>query len=119
LLAAALEQRFILLVSVALMLEYEAVMTRRQHLVASRLSAEDVGLLLDAVASVGEPIRPVFLWRPSLRDADDDMVLEVAVNGQADAIVTFNRRDFRPATEQFGIEVLLPGAAIERLGGIS
>ncbi len=54
-----------------------------------------------------------------LRDADDDMVLEVAVNGQADAIVTFNRRDFRAATERFGIEVLLPGAAIERLGGIS
>jgi hypothetical protein len=43
----------------------------------------------------------------------------VAVNGQADAIVTFNRRDFRPATERFGIEVLLPGAAIKRLGGIS
>jgi predicted nucleic acid-binding protein len=56
------------------------------------------------------------VW-PSLRDADDDMVLEVAVNGRADAIVTFNRRDFRPA--KFGIEVLLPGAAIERLGGIS
>jgi predicted nucleic acid-binding protein len=78
-----------------------------------------VGILLDAVASVGEPVRPAFLWRSSLRDADDDMVLEVAVNGQADAIVTFNRRDFRPATERFGIEVLLPGAAIERLGGIS
>jgi predicted nucleic acid-binding protein len=54
----------------------------------------------------------------SLRDADDDMVLEVAVNGHADAIVTFNRRDFRPATERSGIEVLLPGAAIERLGGM-
>ena len=94
-------------------------MTRAQHLAASKLSAKDVGKLLDAVASVGEPVRPVFLWRPSLRDADDDMVLEVAVNGRADAIVTFNRRDFRPATEWFGIEVLLPGAAIERLGGIS
>lgn len=119
LLVAALEQRFTLLVSVPLMLEYEAVMTRRQHLAASKLSVEDVGVLLDAVASVGEPIRPAYLWRPSLRDADDDMVLEVAVNGQADAIVTFNRRDFRPARERFGIEVLLPGAAIERLGGIS
>ena len=54
-----------------------------------------------------------------LRDADDDMVLEVAVNGQADAIVTFNRWDYRAATERFEIEVLLPGAAIERLGGIS
>ena len=101
------------------MVEYEAVMTRKQHLVASNLSREDVGILLDAVAAVGEPVRPAFLWRPSLRDADDDMVLEVAVNGQANAIVTFNHRDFRPATERFGIEVLSPGAAIERLGGIS
>ena len=119
LLVAALEQRFTLLVSVALMIEYEAVMTRTRHLVASKLSAEDVGILLDAVASVAEPVRLAFLWRPSLRDADDDMVLEVAVNGQADAIVTFNRRDFRPATERFWIEILSPGAAIERLGGIS
>jgi predicted nucleic acid-binding protein len=57
------------------------------------------------------------LWRPTLRDPDDDMVLEAAVNGQAHAIVTFNRRDFRPAMEKFGIEVLTPGAAVERLGG--
>ena len=115
-LVAALEQRFTLLVSVALMVEYEAVMTRTEHLVASKLSVEDVGILLDALASVGEPVRLAFLWRPTLRDTDDDMVLEVAVNGQADAIVTFNRRDFRPATERFGIEVLSPGTAIERLG---
>ena len=40
------------------------------------------------------------------------MTLEVAVNGRADAVVTFNRRDFRPATTRFGIEVLLPRAAI-------
>ena len=119
LLVAALEQRFTLLVSVALMVEYEAVMTRTRHLVASKLSAEDVGILLDAIASVAEPVRVAFLWRPSLRDADDDMVLEVAVNGQADAIVTFNRRHFRPATERFGIEILSPGAAVERLGGLS
>jgi len=81
LLVAALEQRFTLLVSVALMVEYEAVMTRTRHLAASKLSAEDVGLLLDAVASVGEPVRLSFLWRPSLRDADDDMVLEVTPAG--------------------------------------
>ena len=119
LLVAALEQRFTLLVSVALMVEYEAVMTRTRHLVASKLSAEDVRILLDAIASVAEPVRVAFLWRPSLRDADDDMVLEVAVNGHADAIVTFNRRHFRPATERFGIEILSPGAAVERLGGLS
>jgi hypothetical protein len=53
-----------------------------------------------------------FLWRPTLPDADDDMVLETAVNGQGDG--TFNRRDFGPA-EQFGIAVLLPGEAVKRL----
>ncbi len=37
-----------------------------------------------------------YLWRPALPDADDDMVLEAAVNGRADSIVTFNLRDFRP-----------------------
>ena len=111
LLVAALEQRFTLLVSVALMVEYEAVMTRKQHLVASNLSAEDVGILLDAVASVGEPVRPAFLCRRHGARSGSEW--------HADAIVTFNRRDLRPATERFGIEVLLPGAAIERLGGIS
>ena len=101
LMVAALEQWFTLLISLALMVEYEAVMTRSRHLVASKLSARDVGILLDAIASVGKPVRPSFLWR------------------HADAIVTFNRRDFRPASTLFGIEVLLPGAAIERLEGIS
>ena len=43
------------------------------------------------------------------------MVLEAAVNGQAHAIVTFNRRDFRPAMAKFGIEVLSPGAAVDAL----
>jgi putative PIN family toxin of toxin-antitoxin system len=119
LLVAALRRRFTLLVSVPLLVEYQAVMTRTEHLTASGLTSDDVGVLLDAVASVGEPVRLAFLWRPTLRDPDDDMVLEVAVNGQADAIVTFNRRDFALAAERFGIEVLSPGAAIERLGEAS
>ena len=116
-LVAALERRFTLLVSVPLLVEYQAVMTRAEHLAASKLSADDVSLLLDAVAAVCTPVRLAFLWRPTLRDSDDDMVLEAAVNGQAHAIVTFNRRDFSPAIEKFGIEVLSPGAAVERLGG--
>jgi predicted nucleic acid-binding protein len=106
LLVAALEQRFKLLVSVPLLVEYQAVMTRAEHLAASKLSVGDMSVLLDAVATVCTPVRLAFLWRPTLRDPGDDMVLEAAVNGQAHAIVTFNRRDFRPAMEKFGIEVL-------------
>jgi len=99
----------VLLVSVPLLIEYEAVMTRIEHLRAARLSVTNVGVLLDAVAAVAEPVRLAFLWRPILADIDDDMVLEAAVNGRADAIVTFNRRDFSAAAEQFGIPVLSPG----------
>jgi putative PIN family toxin of toxin-antitoxin system len=83
-----------LLVSVPLLFEYEAVMTRPEHLRAARLSLADVSVLLDAVAATAEPVRLAYLWRPALRDVDDDMVLETAVNGAADGIVTFNRRDF-------------------------
>jgi predicted nucleic acid-binding protein len=53
--------------------------------------------------------------RPAVRDPDDDMVLEAAVNGQADAIVTFNIGDFGEAAQRFGVEVLAPGAAWKRV----
>jgi putative PIN family toxin of toxin-antitoxin system len=115
LLVAALEGRFTMLCSVPLLTEYEAVMSRPEHLTASRLSVADVGALLDAVAAIAEPVWLDFLWRPMLTDPDDDMVLETGVNGQADAIVTFNRRHFVTATERFGLGVLLPAEAIDRL----
>jgi predicted HicB family RNase H-like nuclease len=57
--------------------------------------------LLDAVAAVATPVRLAFLWRPMVRDPDDDMVLEAAVNGNAEAIVTFNRRDFAKVAGMF------------------
>jgi putative PIN family toxin of toxin-antitoxin system len=115
LVTAALERRFTLLVSTPLLIEYEAVLTRSEHLSASGLTAAEVGVILDAVAAAAEPVRLAFLWRPTLRDPDDDMVLEAAVNGQADAIVTFNKRDFVPVAVKFGIQVLSPGEAVRNL----
>lgn len=115
LLVKTLEQRLTLLVSVPLMIEYQAVLTRTDHLQASGLSVEEVGILLDAVAAVAEPVRLAFLWRPAVRDPDDDMVLEAAVNGRADAIVTFNLRDFGNVASRFGVKVLSPGEAWKRL----
>ncbi|MBS0472337.1 MAG: putative toxin-antitoxin system toxin component, PIN family [Proteobacteria bacterium] len=115
LLRGALERQGIaMLVSVPLLIEYEAVMTRREHLIASGLSVRDVGVLLDAVAKVAEPVQFDFLWRPALPDPDDDMVLETAVNGAAAAVVTFNRRDFAVSASQFGLQVWLPADALRR-----
>lgn len=92
------------------MVEYQAVLVRPEHLEAARVSAADVGEILSAVASVAEPIRLAYLWRPMLRDPDDEMVLETAVNGGADYLCTLNIRDFAPAS-RFGIAVVNPGAA--------
>jgi putative PIN family toxin of toxin-antitoxin system len=111
LLLAALDRRITVLLSVPLMLEYEATLTRPDHLKASGLSAGEVDSLLDAIAAVAEPVSLRFLWRPSLRDPADEMVLETAVNGVAGTIVTFNIRDIRGAALKFGIETITPPEA--------
>lgn len=103
------------LVSVPLMIEYEAVLTRPEHLAAAAVTAQDVGVVLDTLAELIEPVRLEFLWRPLLPDGDDDMVMETAVNGRADAIVTFNRKDFEPASGRFGVEVIGPADALKRM----
>ena len=43
------------------------------------------------------------------------MVLDAAINGAADALVTFNRRDFGPAPARFGVALLSPQEALRRL----
>ena len=117
LLLAVLRREYELLLSVPLLIEYQAVLTRSEHLVAAGLSEGDVGALLDAVAAVATPVRLAFLWRPVLKDPNDEMVLEVAVNGRADRLVTFNRRDFAAAGTRFGIAVSSPGEAVRDLEG--
>lgn len=114
LLAAALERQITLIASVPLMIEYEAVMTRAEHLQASALSRTDIGMLLDAVAAVAEPTPLRFRWRPVARDPADDMIVETAVNGSADVIATFNARDFPNVTKLFGVEGLSPGDTWKR-----
>ncbi|MGA3028635.1 MAG: putative toxin-antitoxin system toxin component, PIN family [Bryobacteraceae bacterium] len=103
-----------LLLSVPLALEYEAVCRRPEHRVDAGLSDRRADIFLDAVIAMAEPVRSHFLWRPQLRDPNDEMVLEAAVNGRADAVVTFNVRDYGNAASQFGVEVLVPREAIAR-----
>ncbi|MDE0220306.1 MAG: PIN domain-containing protein [Spirochaetaceae bacterium] len=73
-----------------------------------------IGGRRDRVDEVAEPVLTAFLWRPQLRDPADEMVLEAAINGNADALVTFNRRDFGDTPGRFGIAVLSPRQALGR-----
>jgi len=104
-----------LLVSVPLALEYEAICSEAEHRLAAELSEREVEIFLDAVVAMAEPVKTHFLWRPQLRDPGDEMVLETAVNGRADALVTFNVRDFGTVPARFGIEVMIPRDAIGRM----
>ena len=109
------QRRFELLLSVPLMLEYEEVLKRDDMRAKSHLTLEEIDVLLDTLAAVGTPQTPFFQWRPQLPAPDDEMVLELAANGHADAIVTMNVRHFLPAAWTFGVEVLRPGAFLRRL----
>jgi putative PIN family toxin of toxin-antitoxin system len=103
------------LASVPLFLEYEAVMTRAEHLAAAGGSAQQVRNLLDVIAGVVEPVEIRYLWRPQLPDADDDMVLECAVNGSARYLATFNIEDFQPKAVHFGVLVLTPRQLLKEI----
>ncbi|MCX6634016.1 MAG: putative toxin-antitoxin system toxin component, PIN family [Acidobacteria bacterium] len=117
LLLGALDRRFIMLVSVPLMLEYESVLTRPEQLKETGLTSDETNSVLDALAAVIVPVRLRFLWRPILKDPADEMVLETAVNGRADCLVTFNVRHFGEAAEEFGIRVTPPGTVWREIEG--
>ncbi len=106
------------LVSVPLMVEYESVMTREEHLRESGLTADEVNAILDAVARIAVRVPLRFLWRPRLMNAADEMVLETAVNGGADRLVTFNLRHLAAAANEFGIPVKTPSEVWKEVRGL-
>lgn len=113
---AALAGRFRYAVSVALALEYEAVLfsNRMSELAwASRIQRETV---LDAFLMRAELLPSIgFTWRPLLPDPNDDMVVECALQAGAEAIVTPNAKDFRPGRPWPAPPILTPGQAADLL----
>jgi putative PIN family toxin of toxin-antitoxin system len=99
----------------ALFLEYEEVLKRPEQRAVHGLEIAEVELLLAALARVIEPVDVHFAWRPQLRDPADEMVFEAAINGQADALVTFNLKDFATAAERFGLDVIRPAELLARV----
>lgn len=109
------EERLVPLATTALFLEYEEVLKRPEQRLATGMDEKAIAGFLAAFASAAEPVEVHFLWRPQLADPDDEIVLEAAVNGRSQAIVTHNVRDFQPAAGDFGIEVVTPGTFLKRI----
>ena len=98
--------------SVPMMLEYEAVLMRPEQRLATGMSAQDVQDFLDELAALLIPVTTWFLWRPRLRDPDDEMVLDAAINGGVEAIVTFNVQDFLPGAAVFNLRIPTPAETL-------
>ncbi|HTW79065.1 MAG TPA: PIN domain-containing protein [Terracidiphilus sp.] len=79
------------------------------------MTREVLDAFLIGLAGIIEPVRIFYQWRPQLQDADDEMVLETALNGRADAIVTHNLRDFAPAVTRFKIRVMSPASLVREM----
>ncbi len=108
--------RFEITLSVPLVVEYEDAAKRMPE--ATGLKPEEVDDVIDYLCSVAHLQEIHFLWRPVLRDARDDHVLELAVEAGCGIIVTHNMKDF-VEVERFGIEAVTPGEFLGRIGGRS
>ncbi|WP_236020220.1 PIN domain-containing protein [Brucella anthropi] len=89
-------------------------LSREEIRQATGYGLEDVAAVMRALATIAEGVDISFRTRPMLSDVADEMVLEAALNGQAEAIVTHNVKDFRPALG-LGMTVITPGEIVRRL----
>jgi putative PIN family toxin of toxin-antitoxin system len=109
-------RRLVMLATPPLFCEYEEVLKRPEQQLAHRLAPEEVDAFLAELAALVEPVELHFRWRPQVHDPSDEMVLEAAINGSADALVTYNVADFALAGERFRIPILRPGELLKKVG---
>ena len=109
------KRRLVALATPPLFLEYEDVLKRPEQQLAHGLTIEEVDRFLGELAALLEPVEIHFQWRPQSKDPSDEMVLEAAINGGADALVTYNVADFRSAGERFGIPIVLPADVLRKV----
>lgn len=97
------------------MYEYEDV--ARRPGAASGLSPQDITNILDMIYRESHRQFVWFSWRPLSADPGDDAILEAAIAGRCDYVVSFNERHLRVIRE-FGIEVLKPVDLLKLIGEI-
>lgn len=101
--------------SIPLVLEYEEICQRL--LAELSINLAQLSDFLDYLCTVCSHHKIFYLWRPYLKDADDDFLLDLAVEAGADFIITFNKKDF-VGVEKFGIEVLTPKEFLQKTGDL-
>ncbi len=103
--------KFVVNISTTLIYEYEEILKLK-----SKLEIKYVDSILNYICKIGKKNQIFYLWRPKLKDVDDDFLLELAVKSNS-IIVTLNGKDFKPAN-QFGLEVMTPKEFLQYIGEI-
>jgi len=104
-------------ISNTLVTEFDDVLTRDKNIEKFKnFSISEVKEFIDGICLISNHQRINFLWRPFLKDSNDDMVLEVAFNSKADYIVTHNIKDFKGVEDNFNIEVMTPKEFLIKIG---
>jgi len=102
------------LMGAALYLEYEAVLNRTRLFRGSPLAVDEREVVLEAFLAACEWTRIFFRWRPNLRDESDNHLIELAVAGGANALVTRNLRDFHRTELRFPeLHILKPESFVQ------
>jgi len=103
--------KFVVNISTTLIYEYEEILKQK-----SKLEFKYIDSILNYICKIGKKNKIFYLWRPKLKDVDDDFLLELAVKSDS-IIVTLNKKDFKPA-KQFNLKVMTPKEFLQYIGEI-
>ncbi|ARV57476.1 putative toxin-antitoxin system toxin component, PIN family [Nostocales cyanobacterium HT-58-2] len=109
------DTRWQLNISTALIFEYEEILKREKDQLT--LSDEDIDNVIEAICAIANRCSIFYLWRPTASDPDDDFIIDLAVESEADFIITYNQKDLQTA-EKFGIRVVSPKEFLQHVGEI-
>lgn len=117
LLRKVFDHELVLLMDLKLGLEYRDVALRPEHLKVSALNEREVLELIEALEAFAEPVEILVKTRPQSSDPNDDMILDLAINGSAEVLVTYNKKHFATVGKRVGIKILNPAELLEAMSG--
>ena len=115
LLYEVLRNKFQQNISSTLIFEYESVAKRSEMDI--KLTHHQIDTIIDMLCKWSNHCQVYFLWRPFLKDANDDFVLELAIESNSEYIVTYNVKDFK-GIDKFNIKAITPKEFLIMIGEI-
>ncbi|ACK70729.1 PilT protein domain protein [Gloeothece citriformis PCC 7424] len=110
------DRRLQINISTTLIFEYEQILKREYK--DLELSLEDIDDIINAICAIANQHKIFYLWRPLAKDPNDDFLIDLAIEAQADFIISYNKKDLEPV-EKFGILILTPKQFLQLIGEIT